>query len=727
MADPHHIVPVLIPVALDEPYSYRHPAGAALAPGTFVRVPLGQRSATGVVWEAPPGVPAIDPARLRDVIDTLDVPLLGQEIRRFIQWVATYTLTPLGMVLRMVAMPRGTPKAPAAGVRLGTILPERMTPARQRVIDCARESGVWGRAALAREAGVSAGVIDALVRARVLERAPLMPSLPGVDPQPDFAPVSLSGAQAHLAAELVAAIGTGRYSASLLDGVTGSGKTEVYFEAIAACLRGSGQCLVLLPEIALTQTFLDRFAARFGAPPAPWHSGMTKAARARIWRGVASGEVRIVAGARSALFLPFSDLALIVVDEEHDPAYKQHERVIYNARDMAVVRASLGNLPIILSSATPSVETLNNAIRGRYRHLVLRKRYGAARLPAIDAIDMRREGPTPGHWIAPRLLEAITDTLARQEQVLLFLNRRGYAPLTLCRHCGHRFQCTNCTAWMVAHSFRNQLVCHHCGARRARPSVCPRCEHEGTLVACGPGVERVAQEVADQFPAARRMVLSSDNPVAFAQLHEAFERIARGDVDIVIGTQLIAKGHHFPHLTLVGAVDADLGLQNADPRAGERTFQLLQQVTGRAGRAEKPGRAFLQTYVPEHPIIKALLAMDREAFYAQEFAMREAADLPPFGRLAALIVSAPQKGHAEAYGKHLMRNAPRRQGDRSMRLFGPAEAPLAVLRGRHRVRILAQSSRGFDLSHAIRAWLARCDRPTGGVRLRVDIDPISFL
>ncbi len=510
----------------------------------------------------------------------------------------------------------------------------------------------------------------------------------------------------------------------LLDGVTGSGKTEVYFEAIAEAVRLGRQALILMPEIALTSVFLERFAARFGTRPAAWHSAIGARRRERIMAGVLTGEVGVVAGARSALFLPFRDLGLVVVDEEHEAAYKQEDGVAYHTRDMAIVRGRLEGAPVVLASATPSIESRVNVSRGRFARVALPERFGGRRLPDIRTVDLRAEPPPPGRYLSKTLVEAVRSTVASGEQALLFLNRRGFAPLTLCRACGHRYSCPNCSAWLVEHRFRRSLVCHHCGHAERVPEACVACGGVGTLVPCGPGVERIAQEAATLFPEARRIVLSSDFPGGTERLRTELAAVAAGEADIVIGTQLVAKGHNFPHMTLVGVLDADLGLTSGDPRAAERTFQLLQQVTGRAGRGARPGRAIVQTYQPEHPVIAALASGAAERFYAEETAAREAAGLPPFGRLAALVVSAADRASAEAHGRALARAAEPPPG---VVVLGPAEAPLAVIRGRHRVRLLVKTMREVKLQEYLRAWLARAEKPRGSVRVAVDVDPQSFL
>ncbi|HEU5273864.1 MAG TPA: primosomal protein N', partial [Xanthobacteraceae bacterium] len=636
------IVDVLVPVALDQSYSYRVPAELALAPGDLVRVPLGPREATGVVWAANVAVRPGLHNRLKDVAEKLDLPPLKPELRRFIDWVANYTLASRGMVLRM-ALRMGEhlgPERIRIGVRLAGPPPARMTAARGRVLALLADGLVRSKSEAAQEAGVSAGVIDALVDEGTLETLPLAPEPVARPPDPTHRVPDFSAAQRQAAEALRASVEAGGgFAVTLLDGVTGSGKTEVYFEAVAAAIRQHRQALILMPEIALTGQFLDRFAERFGVRPAEWHSEVPQRRRARTWAAVAANEVSVVAGARSALFLPFADLGLIVVDEEHDAAYKQEDGVHYHARDMAVVRARDAGIPIVLSSATPSVETEVNARRGRYRRLQLPERFGGQHLPAIEAIDLTREGPPRGRFIAPRLAEAVNIALERKEQALLFLNRRGYAPLTLCRACGFRFSCPHCDAWLVDHRFRRHLVCHHCGFAMPHPAACPKCHAAESFVACGPGVERIEEEVAALFPSARVLVLSSDLIATVERMREELKEIAEGRVDLIVGTQLVAKGHHFPKLNLVGIIDADLGLANGDPRAAERTFQLLHQVAGRAGREAGRGYGLLQTHQPNHPVMKALIAGDREAFYASEIAARESAGYPPFGRLASLIIS----------------------------------------------------------------------------------------
>ncbi len=719
------VVDIVIPVALDRAYSYRVPDGMALQPGDIVGVSLGAREVMAVVWAENANPDPRLHNRLKDVSEKLDFPPLRGELRSFVDWVANYTLSPRGMVLRgTLRMGDLGPERVRLGVRLNGPPPERMTPARRRVMALLADGMLRAKSETALEAGVSTGVIDGLVDEGTLEVLPLPKPPPEPEPDPDFAVPEFSFEQQPAADAMRQFASEDKFQVALLDGVTGSGKTEVYFEAVAQVLKRGRQALILMPEIALTGQFLDRFAARFGVRPHEWHSELTPRKRARTWSVVASGEAHVVVGARSALFLPYADLGLIVVDEEHDQAYKQDEGTHYHARDMAVVRASIGKIPIVLSSATPSLESEVNARRGRYQRIALPSRFGGQHLPHIEAIDLRRDGAPPGRYLSPRLAEAVHTAIERREQALLFLNRRGYAPLTLCRACGHRFSCTVCDAWLVDHRFRRRLVCHHCGFSIERPRVCPQCHAEESLIAIGPGVERLQEEVAGLFPKARSMVLSSDLVTSLEIMREELNSIAEGRVDIVIGTQLVAKGHHFPRLNMVGVVDADLGLGNGDPRAAERTFQLLNQVIGRAGREEGRGVGYLQTHQPEHPVMRALIAGDREAFYASEIASRERAGYPPFGRLASLIISAGDRPTAEGFARRLAAAAP---FDERVKVLGPAEAPLAVVRGRYRYRLLAKSTRNFDLSAFIRDWLALGPKTKGNLKLEVDIDPQSFL
>ena len=715
---------ILLNAALG-PLDYRVPDGMAVEPGAIVVAPLGPRQLVGVVWE-PERAPAesVGDNRLRPLLHAYDLPPVAAPLRRLIEWTADYYLAPMGAVLRM-ALPSSSALEGARTVteyRATGRPPERLTPQRAQALE-----RIGDRLGLIRElaiiGGVSDGVIRGLVKAGAIEAVEVTIDDPFPEPDPDHAPPALEPAQADAAAELRAAVDAASFAPWLLDGVTGSGKTEVYFEAIAEALRQDRQSLVLLPEIALTEPFLKRFAARFGAEPVAWHSGLRQSQRRRAWRAIAAGEARVVVGARSALFLPYPKLGLIVVDEAHEASFKQEEGVPYHARDAAVMRARFEAVPIVLASATPAIETRHMVDAGTYGELRLPDRYGGARLPDIAALDLIRDPPPRGRWLAPALTEAIAANLTAGEQSLLFLNRRGYAPLTLCRHCGYRFQCPNCTAWMVEHRFTRRLACHHCGHVMPTPYACPECREEDSLVACGPGVERIADEIHALFPDARTVVVASDTIWSPAKAAEFVARMEAGEIDIVIGTQLVTKGYHFPNLTLVGVVDADLGLAGGDLRAAERSFQQIRQVSGRAGRGDKAGRVLVQTHEPQAPVIRALVSGDADGFYAAETEARREAGMPPFGRLAAIIVSSEDQAEAAAAARAIGRAAPAHE---HMAVFGPAPAPLAMLRGRHRLRLLVHAARPVPVQDIIRSWLGALSWPRS-VRVAVDVDPYSFL
>jgi primosomal protein N' (replication factor Y) len=726
-------VRVLLPLPLDGAYDYKAARGLDLAPGDFVRVPLGSRHVNGVVWDdAAPDSDTVSEDRLKKVAERLDAPPMSQVMRRFVEWVAAYTMTPPGAVLRMAmsveqALERPRP-LPAFALSPDAPDPEapqpvepRLTAARRKVLRALGGGKAMMGRALAESAGVGSAVLRGMVELGWLDTISIerpAPSPPdGARPGPD-----LSEDQRAAATALRTRLDQG-FSVTLLDGVTGSGKTEVYFEAIADAIARGKQVLVLLPEIAMSAQWLARFEARFGAPPAAWHSEIGQTARTRTWRNVAEGRAPVVVGARSALFLPFRDLGLIVVDEEHEAAFKQEDGVVYHARDMAVVRARIGQLPIVLVSATPSLETVVNVEQGRYQAVHLPDRHGGAALPVVETIDLRRDPPPRQSWLSPTLREAVAQTLASGEQAMLFLNRRGYAPLTLCRTCGHRLQCPSCTAWLVEHRLAGKLQCHHCGFSMRPPKTCPSCGDTESFAVCGPGVERIAEEAKLLFPDAKIEIITSDT-ISGPETASAFvARMANKEIDLLVGTQIVAKGHHFPMLTLVGVVDADLGLAGGDLRAAERTYQLLHQVAGRAGRAGRPGRVLLQTHMPEHPVMRALVGWDRDRFLATEADERHRLGLPPFGRLAALILASPEEQDVDNAARRLARAAPRAA---DLEVLGPAPAPLAILRSRHRRRFLVKASRAADIQGVIDGWLKRVEIPAS-VRLYVDIDPYSFL
>ena len=708
------------------PLDYRVPAGMAVEPGSVVVAPLGPRQLLGVAWEpeAMPSDAEVGDNRLRPLLAVADVPPLPAALRRLVEWTADYYLAAPASVLRMCLASTSALEGARTLVeyRATGHAPDRLTPQRTQALERIGERQGLIRE-LATVADVSDAVIRGLVKIGVLEAVEVDSDSPFPLPDPGFAPPTLSAEQRAAADTLTADVAARAFRPTLLDGITGSGKTEVYFEAVAEAIRMGRQSLVLLPEIALTEPFLQRFTARFGCAPVAWHSGLRSTQRRRAWRAIASGEARVTVGARSALFLPYRDLALIVVDEAHETSFKQEEGVHYHARDVAVMRGRFEECPVILASATPAIETRQQVEIGRYAELKLHRRHGEAELPSIAAIDLIAEPPERGRWLAPRLVKALDETLARGEQSLLFLNRRGYAPLTLCRTCGHRFQCPNCTAWMVEHRLARRLACHHCGHVEPIARACPECKAEDSLVACGPGVERIADEVAALFPVAKTAVVTSDTIWSPAKAAEFVARMEGGDIDIVVGTQLVTKGYHFPNLTLVGVIDADLGLEGGDLRAAERTFQQIRQVSGRAGRGAKPGQVLIQTHSPGAGVMRALVSGDADAFYAAETEARRDAGAPPFGRYAAIVVSSEDQACAHQTALAIGRAAPRVEG---MAVYGPAPAPLAMLRGRHRYRLLVHARRALDVQDMIRGWLGGLDVPPKA-RVTVDIDPYSFL
>ncbi len=718
-------VAVLTTQPLDRLLDYRAPEGGCFL-GAYCEVPLGPRKVLGVVWG--PGQGGFDSSKLRKVNRVLDVAPMRTEMRLLLGKCADYTLTPMPAMLRLATRAPGLSDPPSMRkiLRPGGRDPGRMTPAREKVLAVMEDYGglAFTPGELSGMAGVTSSVVKGLVKQGVLveEEAPRDVPFPALDP--DMPGKELTTDQAAAAGELAAGVESGKYGTTLLKGVTGSGKTEVYLEDVAACLRKGRQALVLLPEIALTAEFLDRVEARFGAKPAEWHSGVSMTAKRRVWRMIGQGGAQLVVGARSSLFLPFQDLGLIIVDEEHDTSYKQDDGVLYNARDMAVLRASLCSAQVVLASATPSLESWANAEAGKYKRVDLKSRFGAAVLPEMRTIDMRAEQMLPSTWISPTLKQAMIQRMERGEQSLLFLNRRGYAPVTICRACGSQVACDHCDSRMVEHRFMKRLMCHQCGETKPMPDACPSCKVEGKMAPVGPGVERLGEEAAALFPEARITVLSSDLFGTARALKERIREIAEGGADIILGTQLVAKGHNFPLLTLVGVIDADLGLQGSDLRAAERTFQLMRQVAGRAGRADMPGEALLQTFQPEHPVIRAILSGDEEGFWKAEAAERQAAGVPPYGRMAGIILSGTDVAQVFDLGNALARNdGPLRQI--GVQVYGTAPAPIARVRGRHRVRLLVKAAKGTPFQEAISRWTAPV-KLRGDLRLSVDIDPQNF-
>ena len=721
------IVGVLLPLPFNEPFDYKIEGDFEL--GELVRVSFGKEVLVGAVWKKGKSS-QIDDAKIKSVLERINLPPLAANLRKFVEFVADYNMAYRGLVLKMVLSVRGVfddPKMSVLYELSGKTLAEaklKNSDARWRVLELLKPMPL-NRREIAAGAGVGQSVIKALIDAEVLKPVLIEDKRQFAEPIVDFQQVKLTEEQQNAADNLVRKVGHG-FRTTLLNGVTGSGKTEVYFEAVAEAIRQGKQVLIMVPEIGLTSQWLGRFEKRFGVKPAKWHSALGNRERIDTWKAIAEGAAKVVVGARSALFLPYADLGLIVVDESHDQSFKQEDLVNYQGRDMAVVRAKFEEIPIILSTATPDLETVVNVESGKYDELVLKSRYAEASLPEIKIIDLKADKPIKGSWgiswLAPTLVEQIRENLDKGEQTMLFLNRRGYAPLVICRDCGHRIQCPNCTAWLTEHRRANKLVCHHCGFMTEIPECCPECHSESGLTACGPGVERVAEEVRYRFPLARVRVLSSDFTTNFQEVYKVIKETEAGDVDILIGTQILAKGHHFPALTLVGIVDADLGLMGSDLRASERTYQLLSQVSGRAGRGEKKGTVYLQTLYPENAVLQALVKDDASKFLNLEKKSRKILKMPPFGKLAAVIVSGPNPGDTERAAQWLGQAA---FNDANITTLGPAPAPIFMLRNKYRYRLLLKTSRNIPIQTVLRQWLAKVKVPSS-VRVEVDVDPYSF-
>lgn len=718
----------MLPLPFNEPFDYKTETELPL--GTLVRVPWGREEQIGVVWKHGRSS-ELSENKIKPIIEKLDFPPLSKNLIQFVKFVAEYNLAFVGLVLKMVISVRAVfddNQTETLYTLSGKTLAEaklKNSDARWHVMDLLRHAP-YTRKEICRGAGVGLSVVNTLITAGILKPIVRPKKKYYAEPRGSFSKVALTPEQEIAAAELVRKVGNG-FSVTLLDGVTGSGKTEVYFEAVARALELGRQILILVPEIALTTQWLGRFEKRFGVKPACWHSGLGQRERIDTWKAVSEGRVKVIVGARSALFLPYPDLGLMVIDESHDHSFKQEDVVNYQGRDMAVVRAKLEQFPLILSTATPDLETVCNVEDGKYDCVRLTSRYASAVMPDIKVIDLKKDKPQKGSWgvswLAPTLVDALKVNLEKNEQSMLFLNRRGYAPLTICRDCGHRIQCPNCTAWLTEHRSSGRLICHHCGYSMPIPKECPECHSEDGLTACGPGVERIAEEVSKRFPDARLAVISSDITSSLAEVSAVFERMEKGEVDILIGTQILAKGHHFPSLTLVGIVDADLGLMGSDLRATEQTYQLLSQVSGRAGRAEKKGTVYLQTLYPDNAVLKALLANDRNQFLDLEKQSRRILRMPPFGKLAAVIVSGANRDAAEKVAVWLGQTAPNND---YISTLGPAPAPIYMLRGKYRYRLLLKTAKNIKIQEVLREWLRKISCPSN-VRVEIDVDPYSFM
>ena len=721
------VVGVLLPLPFSEAFDYY--ADESIRAGVLVRVPFGHKMVVGVVWETDKKS-ALDSKKIKKIVEVLPYPPLKNEMRRFIDFVASYNMAFRGLVLKMAL----SVKQVFDDLKIlkfyelsGKTLSEaglKNSDARWRVMDFLKVAP-FNRQEIAAGAGVSPSVVKAMIDAGVLKEVLVESKKEYLQPMCGFCKVKLTEEQQEAADVLCRKIECG-FSVTLLNGVTGSGKTEVYFEAVEKAFAAGKQVLIMVPEIGLTAQWLGRFEKRFGVRPAEWHSALGIRERIDVWKAAVRGEAKIIIGARSALFLPYLNLGLIVVDESHDASFKQEDAVNYQGRDMAVARAKYEKIPIILSTATPDLETICNVDDGKYDQVCLESRFAGAQLPEIKIIDLKKNKPIKGtwgvSWLSPILCEKLKANYEQGGQSVLFLNRRGYAPLVICRDCGHRIQCPNCTTWLTEHKNAGRLVCHYCGYMVDIPKECPSCHSEDGLTACGPGVERIAEEVRYRFPLAKTSILSSDVVSNFKDVQKIIKEMEDRKVDILIGTQILAKGHHFPELTLVGIVDADLGLMGSDLRAAERTYQLLSQVSGRAGRGARKGEVYLQTLYPENAVLNALIKGNAEGFYSLEKQSRRILKMPPFGKLAAIIVSGTRREETERTAILLGQCA---FNDGKISTLGPAPAPLFVLRGKYRYRLLLKTDKNIKIQDVITNWLKKVKVPAA-VRIEVDIDPYSF-
>jgi len=721
---------ILLGLPFNDVFDYRSDDNLVI--GQLVVVSFGREELVGVVWKKGKSA-QIEDKKIKPIKAVLNLPKLSDSLIKFIQKTAEYNMAPLGLVLKMVLgqktnqLPKQKVTLYGLNIKNENLDGIRITESRKAVFDFFDNYEEAEKEEILLQTGVSESVISSMIKNGFLYRKDVLINEDAGEQKINLKKQADLTAEQQTAADVLCCkVGNG-FSATLLDGVTGSGKTEVYFEAVAKALSLNKQVLVLVPEISLTTQWLKRFELRFGVAPYIWHSEVGVKDKALTWKAVVQNKAKVIVGARSALFLPFSDLGIIVVDESHDHSFKQESLVNYQGRDMAVLRAHLEKIPIILSTATPDLETIVNVEKGKYDCVKLTKRYAKAVLPEVKIIDLKKDKPVRGEWgvsfLSPTLVNEINHNLERGEQSMLFLNRRGYAPLLICRDCGHRMQCPHCTSWLAEHRTSGELICHHCGYKMYTPKRCPECGSEDGLTACGPGVERIAEEVHYRFPQARTAILSSDITGNYREISAVIHKTAKKEVDILIGTQILAKGHNFPDLTLVGVVDADLGLMGTDLRSSEQTFQLLSQVSGRAGRGEKKGMVYLQTLYPDNLILHAVIEHDRDKFLEFEKKSRKFLHMPPYGKLAAIVVSSTNMQLAESTAYRLGRCAPNTD---LIETLGPAPAPMALLRGRYRYRLLLKTAKAVNIQEVLQKWLAMVNVKSN-VRIDVDINPYSFM
>lgn len=725
------IVKVLIPNVVNVGYDYRLKSPANI--GDYVHVSVMNKPYVGVIIGR--GDSGLSESKIKNVVAVFDFPGMSKSDLEWIKKMSEWTMMPMGNVLRLIV---NVPDAfvPPKLEKLYSFNDDkkvRQTENRQAVADAysSNDNQPMSVNDVKNIARVSSAVINSMIKNGTLKETDYRIKNTNNNFIHDYSNtgnVVLNQEQKYTADEIAKNINNG-FSVFLLDGITGSGKTQVYFDSAWRAYEQGKSVLLMMPEIALTAQFMSRFESRFGEKPVVWHSNLTAANRREIWRGVANGKIRMVVGTRSALFLPWQNLGLIVVDEEHDGSYKQVDMGNYHARDMAILRAKISGFPIILASATPSAETIKNVKSGKYKELRLKSRFGGAQMPTIETIDMRAEKPEKysvgqiNHSgnLSPSLINAIKETLDDGQQIMLFINRRGFAPIVHCKKCGWTAQCPDCSVGMTYHKKIGKLLCHICGRTENMSDVCPQCG--GEVSTFGVGLEKVQEEINAKFPNAKTALVSSDTMMSRQALERLVSKMESGEIDIVIGTQILAKGHHFPNLTLVGVVDSDMGLFGADFRAGEHTFQQLFQVAGRAGRGDKPGRVLLQTFQPEHPVIKSICAADRDAFMAQDMESRSIAKMPPYGQLIAVVVEAQKENILKKYCSDLIANAPELKGGKIM---GPIAAQLYQIRNWYRMRFLVAGDERANLQPVVKQWLERVKQPNN-VRVKIDVNPQNFM
>ena len=736
-------VAVLVSGPFNEPFDYSVASKKdGVCVGQVVLVPFGKRKNVGIiVGEGTRTIPEEKLKRIEEIYEINPIPQPSIELINFLaNWYCVYK----GLVLKMVLSPveaitsseyRKVYKSKFQDSdEIEEINKYKITSKRKLILDFLFKSkqAVF-QEDLIDNTGVSKSILKDMTKKNLIVEELVKKQAYSNLKVPNYNKIKfeinklLNSEQKNAVEKINVSIKKKKPDCFLLDGVPGSGKTETYFQTVKTCLDEGKQILILLPEISLTPDWEKRFHQSFSFAPLVWHSGITKTKKKQIWLSALNSSAGVIVGARSALMLPILNLGLIIVDEEHDPAFKQEEGVRYNARDMAIYKAIRSSVPIVLASATPSLETYHNMKIGKYIHLTLPKRATGAALPDIKLIDLKANTPERGKWISSVLTNEIKSKLDNREQSLLFLNRRGYAPLTICNSCGNKIKCVNCETWLVEHRSQNTLVCHHCGYTKRISNTCDICGAEGQIKACGPGVERIEEEINQLFPEAKLTVLSSDTMKSQKTLVKTLEKIKNNKVDIIIGTQMIAKGHDFPYLKLVGIIDSDVGLSGGDLRASERSFQLLQQVSGRSGRHSidelDKGVVFLQTYDNENPIIRAIAKNNRDDFFEKELSSRKNANMPPFGRLAAIILSSKYERKLDGFASELLRVAPL---FKNVKIFGPAPAPLYFLRGKYRRRFLIKSDKTVNIQDVLLNWTNKIKTPHN-VKLTIDIDPFSFM